>query len=241
MNIVIILSGGVGSRIGDEIPKQYILVNNWPIISYSLKIFLQNENTDEIIIVTAQEWKDYVEGQVELLNEHNKHVYYAKAGSSRLDSVYNALVSAKEHGADNEDIIMIHESARPLIKDDLINRCFMACKDVDGVLPVVPVKNSIYYSTDGNIISGSLDRSKLWSGQAPEIFTFGKYYKAHSTIPRDEIQNMNGCAEVAFKSGLKIKMIYGDPMNFKITTREDLLNFEGIIHDSETSRINDQH
>ena len=72
--------------------------------------------------------------------------------------------------------------------------------------------------------------SKLWSGQAPEAFVFGKYLKIHDEMTHEELLKINGSTEIAFKKGLKVEMVEGDPMNFKITTPEDLSNFESIIN-----------
>lgn len=228
MNIAIILSGGVGSRMGLDIPKQYVEVNHHPIIWYCLKTFTENYHTDAIIIGVADEWKQYVEKQVKEL-ESNKLVYYAKSGETRQYSIFNALRTAKENGCDDGSIVIIHDAARPLVSHELINRCYDACEKADGAMPVLAVKDTTYYSEDGKQITSLLDRRKLWAGQAPEAFTFGKYLKVHEQMPREDLLKINGSTEIAFKSGLKVEMVQGDPMNFKITTPEDLLNFESII------------
>lgn len=228
MNIAIILSGGVGSRMGINIPKQYVKVNNKPIISYSLETFLNDELTDAIIIGVADEWKNFVEELVGKLMP-KKPVYYATPGETRQYSVYNALKVAKEQGCDDNDIVVIHDAARPLVSKELIHLCYSACNEADGGMPVISVKDTIYCSEDGCNISSLLDRSKLWAGQAPEAFVFGKYYTIHEKMPYEELLKINGSTEIAFKNGLKVKMVQGDPMNFKVTTPEDLTNFETII------------
>ena len=97
-------------------------------------------------------------------------------------------------------------------------------------MPVIAVKDTTYYSEDGKKIKDLLDRSKLWAGQAPEAFIFGKYLKVHDEMSHDELLKINGSTEIAFKNGMNVEMIKGDPMNFKITTQEDLANFETIIN-----------
>ena len=97
-------------------------------------------------------------------------------------------------------------------------------------MPVIVVKDTTYYSEDGKSITSLLDRSKLWAGQAPEAFVFGKYLRVHENMSREELLKINGSTEIAFKQGLKVELIKGDPMNFKITTPEDLSNFESIIN-----------
>ena len=90
MKIAIILSGGVGSRMGLDIPKQYFIVNNRPVLSYCLQTFLCNEQTDAIVVGVADGWKDFVKEQVDNLKS-NKPVFYAEPGETRQYSIYNAL------------------------------------------------------------------------------------------------------------------------------------------------------
>ena len=229
MNIAIILSGGVGSRMGLDIPKQYVMVNDRPVISYCLQTFFANAQTDAVVIGVADEWKEFVAEHVGMLHP-DKPVYYAQPGETRQYSIYNALKVVKEMGCADDSIVIVHDAARPLVSDALINRCYDACKRADGSMPVIAVKDTTYYSEDGKNITSLLDRSKLWAGQAPEAFIFGKYLKVHDEMTREELLKINGSTEIAFKSGLKVKMVQGDPMNFKITTPEDLSNFESIIN-----------
>lgn len=229
MNIAIILSGGVGSRMGLNIPKQYVVVNGQPIISYCLQTFLCNEHTDAIVIGVADEWKEYVMEQMEKLHPA-KPVFYAAPGETRQYSIFNALRVVKDQGYSEDSIVIIHDGARPLVSDELINRCYEACVRADGSMPVIAVKDTMYYSEDGKSITSLLDRSKLWAGQAPEAFVFGKYLQIHENMSHEELLKINGSTEIAFKQGLKVEMVKGDPMNFKITTPEDLSNFESIIN-----------
>ena len=228
MNIAIILSGGVGSRMGLNLPKQYVLVNDQPVINYCLKTFLDNEMTNAIVIGVADEWKDFVMEYVAKLNPL-KPIYYAQPGETRQYSIYNALKVVRKSGFADEDIVLIHDAARPLVSNDLINRCYNGCKEADGIMPVNPVKDTTYLSEDGKHIQSLLNRSHLWGGQAPEAFRFGKYINVHDEMPREELLKINGSTEIAFKAGLDCKMVEGDPMKFKITTPEDLSSFEAII------------
>ena len=230
MNIAIILSGGVGSRMGLNIPKQYVMVNEQPVISYCLKTFLENSNIGALVIGVADEWLDFVREHVTKLSP-SKPIYYAKPGETRQYSIYNALNEVRDNGYSYDDVVIIHDAARPLVSDVLINRCLDGCKEADGIMPVIPVKDTTYLSEDGKHIQSLLNRSHLWAGQAPEAFRFGKYRKVHDEMPREELLMINGSTEIAFKAGLDCQMVEGDPMNFKITTPEDLTNFNSIIND----------
>ena len=228
MNIAIILSGGVGSRMGIDIPKQYLEVENHPVIYYCLKTFIDNVNTDAIVVGVADEWADFVNDCLKELRPQ-KPFYFSKPGETRQCSIYNALKVIRKQGYDDNTIVLIHDAARPLVSHQLIDSCYEYCRGTDGVMPVIPVKDTIYYSEDGLNITSLLDRSKLKAGQAPEAFAFGKYIKIHDSMNREELLSINGSTEIAFKAGLRVKIIEGDPLNFKITTPEDLTNFVSII------------
>jgi 2-C-methyl-D-erythritol 4-phosphate cytidylyltransferase len=228
MNIAIILSGGVGSRMNMDIPKQYIEVNGKPIIGYCLETFLNNKNIDKIVITISNEWRLFVSEFLDRESLYSK-CYFAEAGESRQHSIYNALKKIRALGASEDDVVIIHDAARPLVSQKLINDCLMKIKDADAIIPVIPVKDTTYYSKDGVKIDSLLNRTHLWAGQSPESFRFGKYFRVHEQSSYDELLSINGSMEIAYKSGLCCQMISGDPMNFKITTIEDLSNFESII------------
>lgn len=231
MNIAVVLSGGVGSRMGLNIPKQYVIVNDQPVINYCLSTFLKNEKVDALVIVVADEWINFMKKHIAKLNPQ-KPVFYAKPGETRQYSIYNALKVIRENGFGKEDVVIIHDGARPLVSDDLIFRCLSRCADADGVMPVIPVKDTIYLSEDGKSIKALLNRAQLWAGQAPEAFRFGKYIKVHDEMTQTDLLKITGSTEIAYKAGLNCQMIEGDPMNFKITTLEDLSNFESLLNQS---------
>lgn len=228
MNIAIILSGGVGSRMGLNIPKQYMIVKEQPVLNYCLATFLKHDTIDALVIVVADEWIDFLKEHLSKLHP-NKPVFFAKPGETRQYSIYNGLKLVHDNGFNDNDIVIIHDGARPLVSHELIERCLEGCKVADGVMPVIPVKDTIYLSEDGKDIQALLNRSHLWAGQAPEAFRFGAYKKIHDAMNREDLLKITGSTEIAYKAGLNCQMVDGDPMNFKITTPEDLSNFEGLL------------
>lgn len=231
-NIAVILAGGTGSRLGVSTPKQYVEVGGQPVIAYCLQTLLHHEDICMAIIVVADEWRVFVQDWVGKTQSHIP-VYYSQPGEQRQGSVLNALHVAKQNGVGDNDIVLIHDAARPLLSKELISNCLKACMDADAVLPVVPVKDTTYLSHDGRHIDTLLERKTLWNGQAPEAFRFGSYYDANLKLTEDELNRITGSTEVAFKAGLNCILVPGDPMNFKITTKEDLSNF-GIIVKNES-------
>lgn len=227
MNIAIILSGGTGTRMGSNIPKQYIMVGGHPIIEYSINAFSKRKDIDMFVIVIANEWEEYL---AKYTHGIKQPIYFARPGENRQHSIYNALRVAKENNVCDSDIVIIHDAARPMVHDEIIDSCISGCQTHDGVLPVIRVKDTIYLSEDGTEIKRLLKREQLFAGQAPESFVFGKYLKIHDDMTYEDILKINGSTEIAYKMGLHVKLVKGDEMNFKITTPEDLKMFEAIIN-----------
>lgn len=228
MNIAIILSGGVGSRMGLNVPKQYVEVEGKPILGFCFDTFVNDDNIDAVVIGCANEWLDYVQDIV-AKSRITKQVLYANPGETRQYSIYNALKVANTIAHNDDDVVIIHDAARPLVSHELIARCIEGCKNAEGVMPVIPVKDTTYLSEDGIHIKALLDRSQLWAGQAPEAFRLCRYLQEHEKMSREELLKINGSTELAYKTGMDCIMVDGDPMNFKITTPEDLSNFKSII------------
>lgn len=227
MNIAIILAGGIGLRMKSDIPKQYILVKNKPIIVYSLEIFERHKDIDKIIIVVNEKWKSYVEECVDKY-KISKVCGYALAGQTRQHSIYNGLKYINKNLKDT-DICIIHDAVRPLVSDEIISEIIIGAIEEDGAMPVISVKDTIYQSIDGKNINNLLKRTELFSGQAPESFKFKKYFEAHNIVSDEEITNMTGSSEIAFRYGMNIRLINGSEANLKITTIEDLKTFETIM------------
>lgn len=231
MNHVIIVAGGIGSRMNLDIPKQFYEVNGDPIILYSIKKFASSPLINSIVIVLADEWVEYMKNKISEAHI-DIPVHYAKAGKSRQHSVYNGLLVLKGYACYN-DVVLIHDSVRPLFPLSCISDGISACVEYDGCIPVIPVKDATYLSHDGIQISDALPRQELFSGQSPECFLFGKLFDAHSNFKDSEISSIRGCSELALKAGLTIKLINGSEGNFKITTIEDLSSFQIIIGDQK--------
>lgn len=227
LNTAIILAGGVGSRMGADRPKQFLTVKNKPIIAYCLKVFQNHEKIDSIVIVVDEAWREYVSEWLEK-EGISKFRSFANPGRTRQHSIYNGLKAAAEFTND-DDAVIIHDAARPLTSDRIISDCIDGAYEMDGAMPVITVKDTVYQSTDGKTISKLLRRSELFAGQAPESFNFGKYYSIHNLVSDDEIENTAGSSEIAFRHGMKIKLIEGSENNFKITTPEDLRSFELLM------------
>ena len=138
MNIALILSGGTGTRLGSDIPKQYIKVNNKMIIGYCLETLIDNDNIDYIQIVADEAWHSEIEKE----SVNPKFKGFSKPGANRQLSIYNGLTDIKKY-ADDDSFVLIHDAARPFLTGELINACFEAVHGHDGVLPALPMKDTV--------------------------------------------------------------------------------------------------
>lgn len=224
MNIAIVLAGGTGTRLGAECPKQYIEVNEKPIIAYSLQELSLHADIDVIWIVADEMWRDYIREHVNM----KKVKGFSRPGATRQLSIWNALCDLRSI-ADTESVVFIHDAARPVLTADMITEYLRAIDGADGVLPVLPMKDTVYLSEDGISITSLLERSHVVAGQAPELFVYEKYYKANEALFPDRILQMNGSTEPAILAGMKVVTVPGEERNFKITTQADLERFRQLV------------
>ena len=235
MMTAILLSGGTGTRLGSEIPKQYIEVNGKPIISYCIETLSGSASIDKIVIVAEPKWQERIRKWLAEADAGDKFCGFAEPGENRQLSIYNGLKLIKNElfhgrGAEDEDYVLIHDAARPLLSDEDIAAYVSVAPGHDGVLPVLPMKDTVYLSRDGRKVSSLLERKEVFAGQAPEIFRFEKYLQANERlIASSEILSINGSTEPAILAGMDIIMVPGNEGNYKITTAKDLERFRLIV------------
>ena len=143
--------------------------------------------------------------------------------SSAVEKIVIVAADAEHDG------VIIHDGVRPLVSEQLIGDCLAALADHDGCMPVLPMKDTIYQSSDGTKIDHLLERSTLFAGQAPEAFRLHPYAKINREASKEELSLTRGTNEIAYRHGMDVAMIPGDERNFKITTRSDLERFCTIV------------
>lgn len=228
MNIALILSGGTGSRLGADIPKQYVKVKGRMIISYCLETILLHNQIDVVHIVADEKWHDGIMEYLSVADTEKKFKEFSTPGINRQMSILNGLEDISKY-AEESDVVFIHDSARPFLTSELITECLSKMKGYDGVIPVLPMKDTVYLSADGLKINSLLNRDEIYAGQSPESFVFGKYLEANKRLLPDKILDINGSTEPAIMAGMDIAMIKGDENNFKITTKADYDRFCDLV------------
>lgn len=230
MNIALILSGGIGSRVGADIPKQYIEVGGKPILLYCMEELSGHSGIDGIQIVADSTWQSGIKKWIDDAGLQKKFKGFSEPGENRQLSIFHGLEDIRTYAADT-DWVFIHDAARPLLSRKLITECLNAAIGHGGVLPVLPMKDTVYASVNGKTITSLLNRSEIYAGQAPEVFQLGAYYQANKQLLPEKILLINGSTEPAIMAGMDIAMIPGDEENYKITTKADLERFQKFIEE----------
>ncbi len=231
MNIALVLSGGTGTRLGGDIPKQYIKVKGRMLIAYCLNMFAAHSAIDGIFVVAAPEWRDEIINECGRLGIGKAAITgFSDPGRTRQLSILNGLrdidTYVKSSDKPDEDpVVIIHDAARPNLTAEYLDRCLDAIEGCDGVMPTLPMKDTVYYSENGTKVDRLLDRSLIYAGQAPELYRLKKYLEANEKLLPDEILKINGSTEPAVMAGLDVAMIPGDENNYKVTTKKDMDRF----------------
>ena len=214
----IILVAGNSTRYGKNRNKNFEIINGKAVLTYSLNAFNKNKYVDNIIIAIKQTEKDQVEN---IINKEkiDKEIKMVTGGATRAESVYNSIKVA------NSDIVIIHDGARPIIKQEYINKCIKSMKDFKGVTIGVKSKDTIKVTDDSDIVINTTKRTNTWIIQTPQCFDKNILLKMHEKYKHQEVTDDCMLLE---KDNYKVKIIEGDYTNTKITTADDfdIINWE---------------
>jgi len=214
----IIVAAGKGKRMGEDIPKQFLLLKEKPILWYTLYAF-QCSAIDEILLVINPDWE---QESSNIAKEFSKVKYVVFGGKTRQASVWAGL-EAIEH----TDIVLIHDGVRPFVSKKLIKRVIEGVYKWEAVVPVLPVKETIKW-VEGSVIKKTIPRDYLYFAQTPQGF---KYLFLKEAYVQAQIRKwrFTDDASLLEKIGIRVHVVSGEPYNIKITTPEDLKWAEAII------------
>jgi 2-C-methyl-D-erythritol 4-phosphate cytidylyltransferase len=234
MNIALILAAGSGTRMGNtNKPKQFLSIYNKPLIVHTIEAFEMHDDIDMILIVTNDTYIDDVKiwcKQYDL----TKVQYIVAGGSSRQESVYNGLKKLEKIGISDEDIILIHDAARPLISQTIITENIEACKKYQAVDTVIPSSDTIIRSVDKETICEIQKRSEQYQGQTPQSFTFKVINDAHEYAKSINNTETTDDCRLVLNMGKDVHLVNGSKLNFKITTFDDLMMLKALLKIGKT-------
>ena len=228
MNIALIVAAGSGSRMKNaDRPKQFILVKDKPLMLYSVKAFQMHENIDAIVIVTNA-------GSVEVVKEWcreyqlNKVRLVVPGGFTRQESVYLGLQTVKSISLDIEnDIVLIHDAARPLVDKSIISANIQACSQFGAACTALKAKDTIVRSANAQTINGVANRQELYQCQTPQSFKLSLILQAHEQ--NKDISTATDDAQLVLGLGRDVYLVDGNSLNFKVTTDADLLLLNALL------------
>jgi 2-C-methyl-D-erythritol 4-phosphate cytidylyltransferase len=222
--LAIVLAGGAGKRMGSSTNKQFLLLDNKPIIVHTLQIFQECKPIDGIYLVVNH--KDLPVIQEEILEQYhfNKILKLVIGGRLRQDSVRNGLEAIDEAC----DIVTIHDAARPFVSPSFIEKSIFLMEMFDAIIPAIPAKDTVKMISKEGFVMKTLERDALWHVQTPQTFKYELIIKAYREGMAKKLCGYDDSTFIEYL-GKKVKVMEGSPYNIKITTPEDLIFARGLL------------
>lgn len=233
----IVLAAGKGTRMNSKVAKQYLLLEDKPILYYTLKTF-EDSFIDEIVLVTGQGEEEYC--QKEIIEKFNlkKIKKIVSGGKERYYSVKNGLDALR---TEQIEYVYIHDGARPFVSQDILESTKRTLKDVSACVVGVPVTDTIKMVNENNVVEQTLNRSMLWSIQTPQAFDYKIISSAYEKLYCEEksinqkLQITDDAMVLETMTSIPVKIVMGSYDNIKITTPEDLVKAKSILGSKKNS------
>ncbi len=224
MASAIIVAGGKGIRMNSKVRKQYLSIEDRPILAHTLLPFASCSMINNIYLVVPEEDFDFCYEQILSSFNLKKEIHLIPGGTERQDSVYNGLMAV-----DSKDgIVVIHDGVRPFVPPDLIEECIKGAEEFGACIPGIPAFDTLKQVSKQGYIETTLPRDIVWLAQTPQAFQYDLITEAHKTAKHDRYMGTDD-ASLAERIGKKVKMITGSPRNIKITNKEDIAIARAII------------
>lgn len=228
-NIAILTAGGIGSRTHQDLPKQFITVENKPIIIYTMEAFQQHPGIDEIYVSCLDGWNAILEAYAKQFNI-SKLKRIVTGGATGQESIYNGLKAIKEDNVVTDDIVvLIHDGNRPMVSQDIITDNLVKQKQYGSAVTAIPTTEVVFSSRKGDKSDVVLNRDELWRTQTPHSYKFNELWNIHNEAIKDGVTNMAASCSLMQKYGYMAFFSKGSEKNIKITTVEDIEIFKALL------------
>ena len=227
MNIAVLIAGGSGERMGQEIPKQFLTVNEKPVIIYTLEAFQKHPAIDEIAVVCLPGWENVLWAYIRQFNI-TKVTLVTQGGSTGQQSIYRGL-KALEPAHAKDDIVLIHDAIRPMVSEEIISDCIRQTEASGSAVAVIPCAEAMLVTSNGTDSGEVYDRDCLKRTQTPQGFYLGKLLKIHEEALRRGITNSTASCTLMIEMGEKVNFSKGSEKNIKLTTVDDLDIFKALL------------
>lgn len=224
------LAAGQGKRMESKIQKQYLLIQDKPVLYYALKAF-QDSPVQEVILVVGAGEEEYCRKEIVDAYGFTKVKAIVTGGKERYHSVFHGLQAVTE-----ADYVLIHDGARPFLTQEIIARCMEGAKEYKACVAGMPVKDTIKLADDEQNIESTPQRSKVWMIQTPQAFDYALIKDAYTILIEQENQGIQTAIPVTddamvveYFMNQKVHLVYGSYENIKITTPEDMRIAEAFL------------
>lgn len=229
MNIALIIAGGSGHRMGQDIPKQFLTINDKPIIIYTLENFENNPNVDEILVVCIDGWHDVLKAFARQFNI-TKLKYVVSGGASAQESIRNGVNAL--HGKYGDDTcVIIHDGIRPLVDESVLNDVIETCLKYGNGVTSLPYNEQIFVINDEKTTKKYIPRETLRRVSTPQAYKLGKLYSSYEKAFSENI-GIGGSSYVntmMVELGETLYFAKGSDKNIKLTTKDDFNIFRAYI------------
>lgn len=234
MNTALIIAGGVGARMGQDIPKQFINVYDKPVILYTLEAFQNHPEIDEIEVVCLDGWHDVLKAYAKQFGI-TKLVNVVSGGKNGQDSIRNGLYDIANRHHYDEDIVLIHDAIRPMLSKEVIDDNLRVCRKYGNAITVLPCNAAMLKTFDGIETEEQVPRDNLKETQTPQSFYLKDIVATHKEALERGITNSVASCTLFIEMGKKLYMSNGSEKNLKLTTTEDIEIFKALLNAKKDS------
>lgn len=229
-----ILAGGIGSRMkSPELPKQFLEINNEPILIKTVRNFVDFGSFRAGVICCPVDWVEYTKSLLYEYGFSNYDIYAVPGGKNRNSSVQNGCRFLNEqYGISEDDIVLTHDAVRPFIDAKIIKENINATMEFGAANTVMPMYDSVIRSTTGSFINEQCERSELFRVQTPQSFRLKELTNLINSLSDEELEEFTDVATIFHSRGYRVKLVEGSDFNIKITTPFDMAVAEAIINNA---------
>jgi len=220
----IIVAAGQGARMGGSVPKQYLLLQKIPVVSYALKAFDACRAVDRLYLVVPAADIEHCRREIVQPLELGTPLELVPGGAQRQDSVFNGLCRVQ----DRAGMVLIHDGVRPFVDADLIRLCLEGAKETGACIPAIPVNETLKKVDSTGLIERTIAREGIWQAQTPQAFRYELIMAAHRKA-KEEGFLASDDALLVERLGASVKIVAGKKENLKITTLADLRIAEALV------------
>lgn len=220
---------------GQDIPKQFMHVDDCPIIVHTLLAFERHPDIHGIAVVCLDGWQTVLRSYANQFSV-TKLKWIFKGGDSGMESIHNGIYGLREEGCQGEDLVLIHDAVRPLLSQDIISSNIAICQKYGYAITGIRCREAILESEDGFSTTKSIPRDKLIRTQTPQTFRLRNIIEAHEEAAVRGIENsVASCTLIAELGGREMHIVPGSEKNIKVTTVEDLEILKALMHTQKDS------